>query len=66
MEVRKEMTIAKALRANPAAGKVFQSIGMHCLGCAMARGEIIEEAAKVHGVAADKLVEMINGAKERG
>lgn len=63
MEVKKDMTIAEALRANPAAAKVLQSIGMHCLGCAMARGETIEEAAEVHGVDADKLVEMINGAK---
>lgn len=63
MEVNKEMTILEALRANPAAGKVLQSIGMHCLGCAMASGETIGEAAEVHGVDADKLVEMINGAK---
>lgn len=63
MEVKKDMTIAEALKAKPAAAKVLQSIGMHCLGCAMARGETVEEAAEVHGVDADKLVEMINGAK---
>ncbi len=35
---------------------VFFSMGMHCLGCAMAHGETVEQAAAVHGVDADDLV----------
>ncbi len=35
---------------------VFFSMGMHCLGCAMAHGETVEQAAAVHGVDADVLV----------
>ena len=33
---------------------------MHCLGCPSASGESIGEAAMVHGVDADALVERIN------
>ena len=35
-------------------------IGMHCLGCPSSQMETIEEAAMVHGVDPDGLVEDIN------
>ena len=35
-------------------------IGMHCLGCPASQMETIEEAAAVHGVNADVLVQMLN------
>ena len=35
-------------------------IGMHCLGCPSSQGETIEEAAMVHGVDVDELVNMLN------
>ncbi len=44
----------------PQAQSLFMSIGMHCLGCAMASGENIEQACMVHGVDADKFVEALN------
>lgn len=58
--IKKEMTIAEAVKLNPKAGEVLMSIGMHCLGCAMAHGETVEEAAQVHGVDIDKLLELLN------
>lgn len=36
------------------------SFGMHCLGCAMASGETLEEAAMVHGIDIDEMVEALN------
>ncbi|MBP5378520.1 MAG: DUF1858 domain-containing protein, partial [Ruminococcus sp.] len=39
---------------------ILFSIGMHCLGCPASQGESIEEAAMVHGVNADELVNAIN------
>ncbi len=36
------------------------SCGMHCLGCMMAHGETIEEAAMVHGIDADELIASLN------
>ena len=39
---------------------VLMNAGMHCLGCPSAQGESLEEAAMVHGMDADVLVEQIN------
>ena len=33
---------------------------MHCVGCPSAQGESLEEAAMVHGMDVDALVEEIN------
>lgn len=56
----KETIIAEVLNKAPQAAPLFQSIGMHCLGCAMASGESIEEACMVHGVDADAFIEKLN------
>ncbi len=58
--ITKDMTIAQTVELNPKAGEILMSIGMHCLGCAMAHGETVEEAAQVHNVDIDKLLEMLN------
>ncbi len=56
----KETIISEVMSVAPQAAPLFQSIGMHCLGCAMASGESIEEACAVHGVDADKFLESLN------
>ena len=61
--ITKNMTIQKALKINPASAEILMSVGMHCLGCAMARGETVEQAAGVHGVDADDLVAKMNESK---
>lgn len=40
----------------------LQESGMHCLHCMLAHGETIEEAAAVHGIDVDALVEKLNAA----
>lgn len=59
-QVTKDMTIAQILQTDPGVANFFFEAGMHCLGCAMASGEDVEQAALVHGIDADKLVERIN------
>ena len=49
MEIKKEMTIAEVLKANPKAGQVFMANGMHCMGCAIASGETVAQAAGCTG-----------------
>lgn len=39
---------------------VLFEIGMHCLGCPSSQMESLEEAAMVHGIDPDLLVEKIN------
>ena len=58
--ITKEMTIAEAVDRNEKAGEILMSIGMHCLGCAMAHGETVEEAAAVHGVDVEEMLAQLN------
>lgn len=62
MEITKDMLIADLLKIDgnaEAVAETLMSIGMHCLGCAMARGETIEQAAEVHGVDVDDLIKQL-------
>lgn len=52
--------IMEAVEANPNAPEILLSYGMHCLGCAIAHGETIAEAAMVHGIDVNKLLEDLN------
>jgi len=64
--ITKDMLIGEAIRQgnSQAIAEVLLSVGMHCLGCALARGETIADAAAVHGVDVDDLVEKLNEAAE--
>lgn len=41
----------------PEAMPAFQAIGMHCMGCALASGENLEQACSGHGVDPDEFIE---------
>lgn len=58
--VTKDMTIGKLLMEHPNVAPILMEIGMHCLGCPSAQAESLEDAAMVHGLDADVLVEKIN------
>ena len=57
--ITKDMTIGEILRTNPDVASVLMEAGMHCLGCPSAQGESLEEAAMVHGMDIDSLMEKI-------
>ena len=59
MEVSKDITIGELLRKAPEAAPVLLDAGMHCLGCPASQGESIEEAAMVHGIDIDALMEQL-------
>jgi hybrid cluster-associated redox disulfide protein len=59
-QVTKDMTIAQVLDMDENTAPIFLEFGMHCLGCPVSRGETLEEAAAVHGIQADTLVESLN------
>ena len=64
--INKNMKIAELLELNVSEEKINKiaetlfSFGMHCLGCAMASGETLVEAAMVHGIDIDEMVEALN------
>jgi hybrid cluster-associated redox disulfide protein len=58
--ITKDMTIGKAIAANQDIIPILLDIGMHCLGCPSAQGETLEEAALVHGLDPEELMDRIN------
>lgn len=52
--------IMEAVEANPNAPEILLGYGMHCLGCAIAHGETIAEAAMVHGIDVNDLLRDLN------
>lgn len=60
VEVTKETLIGDLLRIDAGIAPVLLDIGMHCLGCPSSQMESIGEAAMVHGIDPDELVDRIN------
>jgi hybrid cluster-associated redox disulfide protein len=60
MEITKDMTIQSVIEVDEGIADILMSAGMHCLGCAMAHGESMEEACAVHGIDADALIAAVN------
>lgn len=52
--------IMDAVETNPNAADILMGYGMHCLGCAIAHGETIGEAAEVHGINVKDLINDLN------
>ena len=59
-QVTKQTMIGELLNINENVAPILLGIGMHCLGCPSSQMESIEDAAAVHGVDADALVDTIN------
>ena len=64
-QISKETRIGELLVTFPEAAPILMEIGMHCLGCPSSQMESLEEAAMVHGVDPDGLVEDINNFLEQ-
>lgn len=58
--VTKEMLISDVLELNRETAPILMGAGMHCLGCAMASMESLEQACAVHGIDADALIDQLN------
>ena len=59
-KVTKDMLIRQLLALNPNIAAILMRAGMHCIGCPSSQMESLEEAAMVHGMDADLLVQQIN------
>lgn len=60
MKITKDLTISQVLEMNPDAAKVLMNNGMHCLGCFIASGETVEQAAEAHGIDVKKLIDELD------
>ena len=58
--VTKTTMIGELLQIDQNIAPLLLGIGMHCLGCPSSQMQTIEEAAMVHGIEPDALVDQIN------
>ena len=59
-KVTKDTMIGELLQIDENVAPMLLNIGMHCLGCPSSQMETIAEAAMVHGIDPDDLVNDIN------
>lgn len=59
-QITKSTMIGELLQIDENVAPILLNIGMHCLGCPSSQMETVEEAAMVHGIDPDALVDQIN------
>ncbi|ENO12080.1 hybrid cluster protein-associated redox disulfide domain [Thermoplasmatales archaeon SCGC AB-539-C06] len=59
---QKNMSIESVVNKYPQTVDVFLKHGLHCIGCAVAAFENIEQGATVHGIDVKKLLDDLNKA----
>ena len=57
--ITKDTTIGEAIQYDAGIVSILMGAGMHCGGCPSSAGETLVEAAMVHGIDSDMLVEEI-------
>jgi hybrid cluster-associated redox disulfide protein len=60
MNVQKYMTIAEIIKMKPQAASILMQFGMGCIGCPSSQAETLSEAALVHGMDADQILQALN------
>ncbi len=63
-KITKDMLIGDVVKKHPASIEMLLNHGMHCVGCHVATWETLEQAASIHGIDVDKLMEDLNKTKE--
>ena len=63
-KVTKDTMIGELLQIDEGVAPILLNIGMHCLGCPSSQMETIEQAAMVHGIDSELLVDEINSFLE--
>ncbi len=63
-KITKQMIIAEVIQIDQGLIPILLNTGMHCLGCPSAQAESLEEAAMVHGIDVDALVNDLNAYLE--
>ncbi len=61
MKLTKDMTIGQILRERPEAAEILMEFGMGCLGCPSSLAESLEDAAIVHDIDIDELMDALDG-----
>jgi len=59
-QITEDTIIADILKLAPDSVPLFRSIGMNCLGCAMASGETLGQACAAHSVDVNELLQKLS------
>ena len=60
--VNGDILVGKLVAEHPETIETLISHGMHCLGCPSSQAESLKDACFVHGLDADKILEVVNKA----
>lgn len=63
-QVTKDMTMGEILTLSPNMANILVESGMHCVGCPSHAFESLGDAAMVHGIEVDPLLEKLNAQLE--
>lgn len=58
--ITKDMIISQILDTKPGAAGILMANGMGCLGCPSSQMESLEQAAEIHGLDINHLLEELN------
>ena len=59
-KITKDWTLGDVINENEGLQDVLMGFGMHCFSCPLSQMETLEEAAQVHGIDIDFLLEKLN------
>ena len=59
-KVTKDMLIGEVVSKYPETIEILMGAGMHCLGCPSSQMESLAEAAMVHGIDVNELINRLN------
>ena len=60
MKVEGKTLIKDIVNMGPKAVEILMGFGMGCIGCPASQNESIEEAATVHGINVDNILQSLN------
>lgn len=55
--ITKDMTIGEVIKISDSKADILMSFGMGCVGCPSAQAETVEEAAYIHGINLEELLD---------
>jgi len=59
-KIAKSMGIMEIIQKKPESANIMMEYGLHCIGCMASQFESLEQGCLAHGIAEDKIDEMID------
>ena len=59
-----DMKLKDVMEANPKTAEAMQELGLHCLGCAFSVNETLANAAQMHNLDPNVLLDKVNSAEQ--